>query len=183
MAMDWLLLSALLCLLIVGGTTSIYLYSFVDRTRKEFRDSQPNLRISNLSAMSAGKVLTLSPEIENVGRGVAYDCVMHLGGWEGNFAVKKIHPHGPRYQKHVASIALGPDAPLRGKLMTNGYLRLTYRDRWGLKYECWYPVTQIRSGALPLYNVQIDLDHPELTHPNPTFWEMWKLLRNISPHG
>lgn len=179
--MDWVLLSALLCLLIIGGTASFYLHSFLAQTRKQFHDNQPKLRISNLAAMNAGQVLTLSPEIENVGRGVAHDCVMHLGGWEGNFAVRKVYPHGPRYQKHVASMVLGPDAPLRAKPMTNGYLRLSYRDRWGLKYECWYPVTQIRSGAIPLYNVQIDLDHPELTEPKPSFWEMRKLLRNVPP--
>jgi hypothetical protein len=179
LAMDWLFLIALLCLLLTGGTASFYLHSFLARTRKRFRDVQPNLRISNLSAMNAGQVLTLSPEIENVGRGVAYDCVMHLGGWEGNFAVKKVYPHGPRHQKHVASIVLGPEAPFRTKSMTNGYLRLSYRDRWGLKYECWYPVTQIRNGAIPLYTVQIDLDNPELTEPNPSFWEMRKLLRNV----
>lgn len=178
--MDWLLLIGVLVLLIVGGTAAFYLHAFVARTRKEFRDTQPNLRISNLSAMNAGNVLTLSPEIENMGRGVAYDCVLHLGGWEGNFAVKKVCPRDSRYRKHAASIVLGPDAPLRGKPMTNGYLRVSYQDRWGLKYECWYPVTQVKSGAIPLYNIQIDLEHPELTEPNPSFWEMRKLLWNRS---
>jgi hypothetical protein len=178
--MDWSLLIGLLSLLIVGGTASFYLHSFVARTRKEFRATQPDLRITNLSAMNSGNILTLFPELENVGHGVAYDCVMHLGGWEGNFAVKKVHPHGPRYQKHVASIALGPEAPIRGKPITNGYLRLSYRDRWRQKYECWYTVAQVRSGTIPQYSVQIDLEHPELTEPHPSFWEMWKFLRNIS---
>lgn len=181
--MDWSLLIGLLSLLIVGGIASFYLHSFVARTREEFRAHQPDLRITNLSAMNSGNVLTLTPQLENVGRGVAYDCVMHLGGWEGNFAVKKVYPHGPRYQKHMASIVLGPNAPLRGKPTTNGYLRVSYRDCWGLKYECWYPVAQVRSGTLPPYNVQIDLEHPELTQPNPSFWEMWKLLRNMSLSG
>jgi hypothetical protein len=27
---------------------------------------------------------------------VAYDCLLHMGGWEGNFAVKKVYPYGPR---------------------------------------------------------------------------------------
>ncbi len=180
--MDWSLLIGLVSLLVVGGTASFYLHSFAARTRKEFRATQPDLRITNLSAMHSGNVLTLFPELENVGLGVAYDCVMHLGGWEGHFAVKKVHPHGPRYQKHVASIVLGPDAPIRGKPMTIGYLRLSYRDRWEQKYECWYPVAQVRSGATPLYNVQIDLEHPELTEPHPSFWKMWSFLRNISPH-
>lgn len=182
LAMDWLLLIALLCLLLIGGTASFYLHAFLARTRKQFRDTQPNLRISNLSAMNAGSVLTLSLEIENLGRGVAHDCVLHLGGWEGNFAVKKVYPHGAWHQQHVASIILGPDAPLRAKPMTNGYLRLSYRDRWGLRYECWYPVSQIRSGAISLYNIQIDLDHPELTEPHLSFWEMRKLLRNMPRH-
>lgn len=178
--MDWSLLIGLAAFLVVGGTASFYLYSFVARTRKEFRATQPDLRITNLSAMNSGNVLTLSPELENVALGVAYDCVMHLGGWDGHFAVKKVHPRGPRYQKHVASIVLGPEAPIRAKPMTNGYLRLSYRDRWGQKYECWYPVAQVRSGANSLYNVQIDLEHPELTEPHPTVWEMRKLLWNRS---
>lgn len=179
-AMDWLTLVTVVCLLMIGGTAFYYFHVFLSRTRKQFCETQPNLRISNLSAMNAGNELTLSPEIENMGRGVAYDCVMHLGGWDGNFAIKKVYPHGPRYQKHVASIVLGPGVPLRGKAMTNGYLRLSYRDHWGLKYECWYPVTQTRTGSASLYNIQIDLDHPELTVPNPSVWEMWKLLRNPS---
>jgi hypothetical protein len=31
-----------------------------------------------------------------------------------------------------------------------------------------------------MYNIQIELEHPELTEPHPTFWEMWKFLRNTS---
>ena len=180
--MDWLLLIGLVALLIVGGAASFLLYAFVVRTRKEFRATQPDLRITNLSAMNSGGVLTLYPELENGGLGVAYDCVMHLGGWEGNFAVKKVYPRGPRYEKHVASIVLGPDAPIRGKPMTIGYLRLSYRDRWGQKYECWYPVAQVSSGGIPPYNPQIDLEHPDLTEPHPSFWEMWKILRSTSPY-
>lgn len=178
--MDWSLFFVFLALLLIGGTAYFSLHSFVARTRDEFRAQQPKLRITNLSAMNAGNVLTLIPEIENVGRGVAYDCVMHLGGWEGSFVVKKMYPQGPRYQKHAATIVLGPDAPIRVKPMTNGYLRLGYRDRWELKYDCWYPVTQVRSGSPPLYNVHIDFEHPELTEPNPSFWDMWKLLRKVS---
>lgn len=180
--MDWLLLIGLVAVLIVGGTASFFLYAFVVRTRKEFRATQPDLRITNLSAMNSGNVLTLYPELENVGLGVAYDCVMHLGGWEGNFAVKKVYPRGPRYEKHVASIVLGQDAPIREKPMNIGYLRLSYRDRWGQKYECWYPVAQVRSGLIPPYNPQIDLEHPDLTEPHPSFWEMRKFLRSTSPY-
>ena len=180
--MDWLLLIGLVALLIVGGTASFFLYAFVVRTRKEFRATQPDMRVTNLSAMNSGDVLTLYPELENVGLGVAYDCVMHLGGWEGSFAVKKVYPRGPRYEKHVASIVLGPDAPIRGKPMTIGYLRLSYRDRWGLKHECWYPVAQVSSGGIPPYNPQIDLEHPDLTEPHPSFWEMRQFLRSTSPY-
>jgi len=178
--MDWLLLIGLVVLLIVGGAASFFLYFFIARTKKEFRATQPDMRVTNLSAMNSGNVLTLYPELENVGHGVAYDCVMHLGGWEGSFAVKKVYPRGPRYEKHVASIVLGPDAPIRGKPMTIGYLRLSYRDRWGLKYECWYPIAQVSSGGIPPYNPQIDLEHPDLTEPHPSFWEMRQFLRNIS---
>jgi hypothetical protein len=178
--MDWSLLIGLVLFLVIGGVASFYLYVFIARTKKEFRATQPDLRIANLSAMNSGDVLTLYPELENVGLGVAYDCVMHLGGWEGNFAVKKVYPRGPRYEKHVVAVVLGPEAPIRVKLMTIGYLRLLYRDRWGQKYECWYSVTQVRSGLIPPYNPQIDLEHAELTEPHPSVWEMRKLLRSNS---
>ena len=111
--MDWLLLLGLVSLLIVGAIASFYLYVFVTRTREEFRAAQPDLRVTNMSAMSSGNVLTIYPELENLGGGVAYDCLLHMGGWEGNFAVKKVYPRGSRHQKHVASIVLGPDAPIR----------------------------------------------------------------------
>ena len=75
-----------------------------------------------------------------MGLGVAYDCLMHLGGWEGNFAVKKIYPRGPRDEKHVASIVLGPDAPIRTTLMNMAISGYRYLDRWGQKYDCWYQV-------------------------------------------
>jgi len=177
--MDWLLLLGLVFLLIVGAIASFYLYVFVARTREEFRVAQPDLRVTNLSAMCSGNVLTIFPELENVGGGVAYDCLLHMGGWEGNFAVKKVYPRGPRYQKHVASIVLGPEAPIRGKLISNGYIRLRYLDRWGQKYDCWYQVTQVETGVAPLYNVQIDLEHPQLNEPHPSFWEMRKFLRTV----
>jgi hypothetical protein len=87
LGMDWSLLIGLVIFLVVAGVASFYLYVFIVRTKNEFRAAQPDLRIANLSAMNSGDVLTLYPELENVGAGVAYDCVMHLGGWEGNFAV------------------------------------------------------------------------------------------------
>lgn len=177
--MDWLLLLGLAVLLVVGAIASFYLYAFVTRTREEFRVEQPDLRITNLSTMSSGNVLTIYPEIENVGGGVAYDCLLHMGGWEGNFAVKKVYPRGPRYQKHVASIVLGPEAPVRAKPINNGYIRLRYLDRWGQRYDCWYQVTQVGTGETPLYNVQIDLKDPQLHEPHPSFWEMRKLLRTV----
>ncbi|HEY7531693.1 MAG TPA: hypothetical protein VH681_02790 [Nitrospiraceae bacterium] len=178
--MDWTLLIGLLVLLIAGGAGGYHFYCFALQTKQAFRNTQPDLRISNLSAMNSGTVLTLSPEIENVGRGIAYDCVMHVGGWEGSFAVKKVHPYGPRHQKHVASIVLGPDSQIRAKPMANGYLWIRYRDCWGQKYECWYGVSQVKDGLRPLYHVQIDLQNPGVTEPTPSFWEMRKLLRQGS---
>jgi hypothetical protein len=175
--MDWLLLLGLVLLLIVGATTAFYLYAFVARTKEEFRAEQPDLRITNLSAMSSGNVLTIFPELENVGGGVAFDCLLHMGGWEGNFAVKKVYPRGPRYQKHVASIVLGPEAPVRAKPINNGYIRLRYLDRWGQKYDCWYQVTQVETGGTSLFNVQVDLKDPQVNEPHPSLWEMRKLLR------
>ena len=180
--MDWSLWLGLVVFLIATGIGAFYLYTFVASTRKDFHAHQPALRVTNLSAMNAGDVFTLTPELENVGRGVAYDCVLQLGGWEGNFAVRTVHPRGPRYRKHTVSIVLGPDAPIRAKPTSKGYLRLAYRDCWGLTYECWYCVTQVQSVATPLYNIHIDLTHPELTVPNPSFRDMRKLLRSRPLH-
>jgi|SRR5687767_5046830 len=176
--MDWTLLIGSVIFLAAGGVGSFYLYMFIVKTKKEFSTAQPDLRIANLSAMNSGDVLTLYPELENVGHGVAYDCVMHLGGWEGNFAIKKVYPRGPRYEKHVVAIVLGPEAPIRVKPINHGYLRLRYHDRWEQKYERWYAVTQVRSEINPPYNPRIDLEHAELTEPQPSVWEMRKLLRS-----
>ena len=176
--MDWSLLIGLVLFLVIGGVAYLYLYVFIARTKKEFRATQPDLRIANLSAMNSGDVLTLYPELENVGLGVAYDCVMHLGGWEGNFAIKKVYPRGPRHEKHMVAIVLGPEAPIRVKPINHGYLRLRYHDRWEQKYERWYAVTQVRSEISPPYNPIIDLEHVELTEPQPSVWEMRKLLRS-----
>ncbi len=178
--MDWSLLIGLASIIIAGVPAYFYLESLVAQTRKEFRDNQPNLRITDLSAMNSANVLTLYPEIENIGLGVAYDCTMLMDGWEGSFAVKKVYPRGPRYQKHVASIVLEPEANIRGKPIANACLRLRYQNRWGQKYECWYHVTQVKGGAVPFYNVQIDLAHAGMTEPNPSVWEMRKFLRNIT---
>ncbi|MBH0194410.1 MAG: hypothetical protein HP494_02150 [Nitrospira sp.] len=114
-----------------------------------------------------------------MGGGVAHDCQLHMGGWDGNFSVKKVYPRNARIQKQRASIVLDPEAPIRAQPVSNGYLRLRYLDRWGHKYDCWYQVTQIKNLALPLYNVQIDLDHPEVNTPALSFWDMRKLLRAV----
>ena len=180
--MDWLLLLGLVAFLVVGATVAFYLHTFATRIREEFRAAQPDLRITNLSAMSSGNVLTIYPELENVGGGVAYDCLLHMGGWEGNFAVKKVYPRGPQYQKHVVSIVLSPDAPIRAKPINNGYIRLRYLDRWGQKYDCWYQVAQVEAGETSLYNVQIDLEHPQLNEPHPSVWGMRKILRTTPLH-
>jgi hypothetical protein len=177
--MDWTLWIGTGLFGIAACVASFYLYVFVARTRREFLAVQPDVRITNLSAMTSGNVLTLFPEFENVGGGVAHDCLLHMGGWDGNFAVKKLEPRGPRSQKYRASIVLRPDAPVRSKPISNGYLRLRYLDRWGQKYDCWYQVTQMKSDTLPPFNLQIDLDHPELNTPILSFWDMRKLMRTL----
>jgi hypothetical protein len=181
MSMDWSLLIGSISLVVASVTAYFYLHSLVTQTRKEFRDSPPSLRITNLSAMTSADVLTLYPEIENIGKGVAYDCVMTMDGWKGQFAAKKVYPPGPRFQRFQASIILGPDAPIRASALEKSDLRLHYRDRWGQKHECWYPVIQLRDEtAAPPHNIQVDLEHPGMTEPTPSFWEMRKFLRNIS---
>ena len=178
--MDWSLLIGFLSLVVAGLTAYFYLHSLVAKTRKEFRNNQPNLRITNLSAMNSVNVLTLYPEIENIGKGVAYDCIMTMDGWKGQFAARKVYPPGPRFQRFKASILLDPDAPIRASALGESNLRLRYCDRWGQHYECWYHVTQVRAEAAPPYNVQIDLDHPGMSEPTPSFWEIRKFLRNTS---
>ena len=78
--MDWSLWIGLNLFFIAAGIASFYLYVFVARTRKDFRAVQPDVRITNLSAMNSGNVLTLFPEFENVGGGVAHDCLLYMGG-------------------------------------------------------------------------------------------------------
>ena len=133
--------------------------------------------------MSSGDVLTLYPELQNLGGGVALDCTVHLGGWEGNFAIKKVYPGGSSHHNHVASIVLGPDAPIRVKPIRNGYLRIRYLDRWGQKYDRWYPVTQSRKAERLLFDVHIDLEHPDVSAPTPSFWEMRSFLRDMRLEG
>ena len=181
--MDWLLLIGLLTFAIIAGVIAYTGYTFVRKTKKDFHAHRPALRVTNLSALNADRILTLTPEFENVGCGVAYDCVLQMRGWEGNFSVKSIHPQGPRYHKHVVPIRLAPDAPIRTASISKIYLRLSYRDRWGLAYECWYPVEQIQRTGFPLCDIQIDLTHPELTEPTPSFWTMRRLLRATPSDG
>ncbi len=177
--MDWLLLIAFLVVLIISGMGVVAIYRYVGKIKHEFQQHQPALRITNMSAMNAAEVVTLTPEVENVGPGVAHDCIVQLAGWEGSFAVKSIHPDGPRYQRHAVPIVLDPKAPIRAKLMSRCSLRLAYRDRWEQRYECWYPVTQVKNVRTSLYDIQIDLSQLELTEPHPSFREMWTLLRSI----
>lgn len=156
------------------------LHRFFNNTKNEFQEHQPALRVTNLSIMDTGDVITVTPDIENLGPGVAYDCVLQLTGWDGSFSVKALHPHGPRYRRHSIPIVLGPSAPIRMKPMSRGYLRLSYRDRWEHLYECWYPVVQVRSASNLLYNIRIDLSQPEFTEPHLSVRTMWTLLRQTS---
>lgn len=176
--MDWSLLIGLPVGLTLVGVGAYSLYRLVSRTKEQFAAQQPALRITNLSALNAGDVLTLTPELENLGPGTAYDCVVQLGGWEGNFSVMAIHPRGPRHRKHAIPIVLGPDAPIRSMPQSNGYLRLACRDCWGLLHECWYPVAQTKNLSTARYDILIDLSHPNLTEPDLSFWSMRKLLRD-----
>lgn len=178
--MDLSLVIGLLVVLLIGGLVWFLLHRFVANTKAEFREHQPALRITNLSIMNTGDVITVTPEVENMGSGVAYDCLLQLAGWEGSFSVKALYPHGPRYRTHSIPIVLGPGTPIRVKTMSRGYLRLSYRDRWELRYEGWYPVVQVQSANNRLYNIRIDLSQAEFTEPHLSVREMWKLLRQTS---
>ncbi|NGZ04356.1 MAG: hypothetical protein CV090_15050 [Nitrospira sp. WS238] len=177
---DWSLLIPVTVALIIGGIGWIFIRRFITNTTEEFREYQPALRITNLSIMNTGDVITVTPEVENLGPGIAYDCVLQLAGWDGSFSVKALYPQGPRYRSHSIPIVLGPSAPIRMKSMSRGYLRLSYRDRWDHRYECWYPVVQAQSASNRLYNIRIDLSQSEFTEPQLSVRQMWKLLRQTS---
>lgn len=177
---DWSLLFSILVLIAVTGT-AIYLWrGFVHRLKEDFDAEQPDLRLTNLSALHAGDVVTLTPELENVGEGVAYDCILQLSGWEGNFTVKAIYPPGPRHHIHTIPIVLSPDAPIRLKPLSRCCLRIAYQDQWELRYERWYPVIQTQNLATHLYDLHLDLTQVELTQPRPSMWKMWRFLRTQS---
>jgi hypothetical protein len=180
--MDWSLLIGLLTVIICTGAGIYFWRGFVDRLRNDFRAEQPTLRITNLSTFHTGDVVTLTPDLENLGQGVAYDCVLQLSGWEGSFSVKALYPLGPRYHKHSIPIVLGQAEPIRVKPLSRCSLRLACRDRWEQPYECWYPVTQVENLSTRLYDVHINLAEAELTEPHPSPWKMWKLLRKIATH-
>ena len=112
--MDWLLLLGLVVFLVVGATAAFYVYGFVTRTQEEFRAAQPDLRITNMSAMSSGNVLTIYPELENVGGGVAYDCLLHMGGWEGH-SIEDAPSRPERYRepRHLRFSLGSPDTSNR----------------------------------------------------------------------
>lgn len=178
--MDWAFFIGIL-ILIVGTGAAIFVWrGFVHRLKEDFHAEQPDLRLINLSALHAGDVITLTPELENVGEGVAYECVLQLSGWGGNFTVKTMYPPGPRHHTHTIPIVLGPDAPIRVKPLSRCCLRIAYQDQWELRYERWYPVTQVHNFATRLYDVHIDLSQPEVTQPTLSTWKMWRFLRTQS---
>jgi len=178
---DLSLVVPLLVALSIGGIAWFFIRRFINNTTNEFREYQPTLSITNLSIMNTADVITVTPEVENLGPGVAYDCVLQLAGWDGSFSVKALYPDGHRYRSHSIPIVLGPEAPIRTKPMSRGYLRLSYRDRWAHRYECWYPVVQVQSASNRLYNIRIDLSLSEFTEPQLSVRQMWKLLRQ-TPH-
>ncbi len=178
--MDWLLLIGLLIFVVGTGAGIFYCRGVITRLWADFRAEQPALSITNLSVLNAGHVITLTPELENVGHGVAYDCILQLSGWEGNFSVRSLHPQGPRHQRHSIPIVLGPDAPIRVKPVSRCYVRVACRDRWEQRYEWWYPVSQVENLSTGLYDVDVNLAEPERTEPHPSHWRVWKLLRSIS---
>ena len=180
---DWSVLFSSLALLAVIGT-AIYLWrGFAHRLKDNFYAEQPDLRLTNLSTLQAGDVVTLTPELENVGEGVAYNCILQLSGWEGQFTANAMYPPGPRHYIHTIPIVLGPDAPIRLKPLSRCSLRIAYQDQWELRYERWYPVTQTQNVATHLYDIHLDLTRPELTQPRPSMWKMWRFLRTQSAHN
>lgn len=163
--------------LIILSTGILWLRRFSSTTKERYQQHLPAVRIVNLSTLKAGDTITFTPELENTGPGVAHDFLLQLSGWDGTYSVKAFHPKGPRHQTHAVPIILGPTAPIRTKLLSRCYLRLSYRDCWEQRYECWYPVSQISNVNSHLYTIHINLSEPEFTEPHPSVGTMWKLLR------
>ncbi len=170
-------LTLFLVLIVIIGTGVAWLRRISRTTKERYQQHVPAVRITNLSTLKAEDTITFTPELENTGPGVAYDFLLQLSGWDGTFSVKAFHPQGPRYQTHSVPIVLGPNAPIRTKLLSRCYLRLAYRDCWEQRYECWYPVSQISNVSSRLYTIHINLSEPEFTEPHPSVSTMWKLLR------
>lgn len=168
--------------LIILSTCIVWLRRFSLTTKERYQQHLPAVRITNLSTLKTEDTITFTPELENMGPGVAYDFLLQLSGWDGNFSVKAFYPKGSRYQKHSIPIVLGPNAPIRTKLLSRCYLRLAYRDCWEQRYECWYPVSQTSNVNSRLYSIHINLSQPEFTEPHPSVRTMWKLLRRIPDH-
>ncbi|MBX3328141.1 MAG: hypothetical protein KF682_19805 [Nitrospira sp.] len=177
-----MLIISVITLIIIASTCVAWIRRFSRTTKERYHQHLPAVRITNLSTLKAEDTITFTPELENTGPGVAYDFLLQLSGWDGNFSVKAFHPKGPDYQKHSVPIVLGPNAPIRTKLLSRCYLRLAYRDRWAQRYECWYPVSQVPNVDSRLYGIQINLTQPEFTEPHPSVNTMWKLLRKIPAH-
>lgn len=181
--MDQLMLIIIILIgLIILSTCIMWLRRVSLATKERYQQHLPAVRIINLSTLKADDTITFTPELENTGPGVAYDFLLQLSGWDGNFSVKAFHPKGPRYQTHSVPIVLGPNAPIRTKLLSRCYLRLAYRDCWEQRYECWYPVSQALNPDSRLYTIHINLNQPELTEPHPSVTTMRKLLRRIPSH-
>jgi len=177
-----MLIIAFFLLLVMVSTGIMWLRRFSRTIKERYHQHLPAIRIINLSTLKAENTITFTPELENTGLGVAYDFLLQLSGWDGNFSVKAFHPKGPRHQTHSIPIVLGPNAPIRTKSLSRCYLRLVYRDCWEQRYECWYPVSQVSNVDSHLYTIHIDLSQPECIEPHPSVSTMWKLLRSSSAH-
>jgi hypothetical protein len=177
-----ILITVVIALIMVVSTCLVWLRRISRTTKERYQQYLPAVRITNLSTLKAEDTITFTPELENMGPGVAYDFLLQLSGWDGNFSVKAFHPKGPRHQTHSIPIVLGPNAPIRTKLVSRCYLRLAYRDCWEQRYECWYPVSQISNVSSRLYSIHINLTQPEFTEPHPSVSTMWKLLRKSPAH-
>ncbi|MDH5319258.1 MAG: hypothetical protein OEW14_12965, partial [Nitrospira sp.] len=64
--MDLSLIISLLVVLTIGGITWFFIRRFITNTTNEFREYQPALRITNLSIMNTGDMITVTPEVENL---------------------------------------------------------------------------------------------------------------------
>ncbi len=125
------LVVSILALAISSVVGYFFVRSVVDKTRKDYREQQPDVRVHRLSAMSSGNTLTIFPIVRNLGKVPAYDCELTLDGWADKIEMRVVHPAGPNFQEYEQSITLGPESAIRSQAIEPARDLLSRSSRTG----------------------------------------------------